>query len=218
MLGLGSAFEWRGELDKALELYQEATTILESVHAENQEDVASGSALCLAYSALGDRLKGNGRVPEAREIFTKQLELAEALSASDPADVSLQELISLSHVQLGDTYRDEWRGPEAMAAFERALEVDERLAALLPDSPSRRALLARDMMRLGTAATISAAGIPVTVVNKVTEGRPHIVDMIKNNEVVLIINTVDEKRKAINDSRSIRTSGLAARVTMYTTV
>jgi len=70
----------------------------------------------------------------------------------------------------------------------------------------------------GTAATITAAGIPVTVVNKVTEGRPHIVDMIKNNEVVLIINTVDEKRKAINDSRSIRTSGLAARVTMYTTV
>ena len=70
----------------------------------------------------------------------------------------------------------------------------------------------------GTAATIAAAGIPVAVVNKVTEGRPHIVDMIKNNEISLIINTVDEKRKAINDSRSIRTSGLAARVTMYTTV
>jgi carbamoyl-phosphate synthase large subunit len=52
----------------------------------------------------------------------------------------------------------------------------------------------------------------------VTEGRPHIVDMIKNNEIALIINTVDEKRQAINDSRSIRTSGLAARVTMYTTI
>jgi carbamoyl-phosphate synthase large subunit len=70
----------------------------------------------------------------------------------------------------------------------------------------------------GTAATISKAGIPVVVVNKVTEGRPHIVDMIKNNEISLIVNTVDEKRKAINDSRSIRTSALAARVTMYTTV
>jgi carbamoyl-phosphate synthase large subunit len=58
----------------------------------------------------------------------------------------------------------------------------------------------------------------VTPVNKVTEGRPHVVDMIKNNEIVLIINTVDEKRKAINDSRSIRTSGLAARVTSYTTI
>ena len=70
----------------------------------------------------------------------------------------------------------------------------------------------------GTAAKISAAGIPVTAVNKVTEGRPHIVDMIKNKEISLIINTVDEKRKAISDSRSIRTSALAARVTMYTTV
>jgi carbamoyl-phosphate synthase large subunit len=70
----------------------------------------------------------------------------------------------------------------------------------------------------GTAATLAAAEIPVTVVNKVTEGRPHIGDMIKNNEIALIINTVDEKRKAINDSRSIRTSAQAARVTIYTTV
>jgi carbamoyl-phosphate synthase large subunit len=70
----------------------------------------------------------------------------------------------------------------------------------------------------GTATAIAAAGIEVRAVNKVTEGRPHVVDMIKNNEIVLIINTVDEKRTAINDSRSIRTSGLAARVTIYTTI
>ncbi|MEI7429642.1 MAG: carbamoyl-phosphate synthase large subunit [Betaproteobacteria bacterium] len=70
----------------------------------------------------------------------------------------------------------------------------------------------------GTAATILAAGIPVATVNKVIEGRPHIVDMIKNKEIALIINTADEKRQAINDSRSIRTSGLSARVTMYTTI
>ena len=70
----------------------------------------------------------------------------------------------------------------------------------------------------GTAQVIGAAGLPVQMANKVTEGRPHMVDMIKNNEIVLIINTVDEKRKAISDSRSIRTSGLAARVTIYTTI
>jgi carbamoyl-phosphate synthase large subunit len=70
----------------------------------------------------------------------------------------------------------------------------------------------------GTAHAIEAAGLPVQSVNKVTEGRPHIVDMIKNNEISLIINTVEEKRLAINDSRSIRTSGLQARVTMYTTI
>ena len=70
----------------------------------------------------------------------------------------------------------------------------------------------------GTAAAIAAAGIPVTTVNKVTEGRPHIVDMIKNDEIALIINTVEEKRKAINDSRVIRVSAQAARVTLYTTI
>ncbi len=70
----------------------------------------------------------------------------------------------------------------------------------------------------GTAAAIAAAGIPVAPVHKVTEGRPHIVDMIKNNEISMIVNTVEEKRSAIADSRSIRVSALAARVTLYTTV
>ncbi|MFA7668089.1 MAG: carbamoyl-phosphate synthase large subunit [Burkholderiaceae bacterium] len=70
----------------------------------------------------------------------------------------------------------------------------------------------------GTAAAIEAAGLPVQMVNKVTEGRPHIVDMIKNGEVALVINTVEERRNAIADSRTIRTQALAARVTYFTTI
>ena len=70
----------------------------------------------------------------------------------------------------------------------------------------------------GTATAIEAAGLPVTSVNKVTEGRPHIVDMIKNNEITFIINTVEEKRSAIADSRSIRTSAMAQKITLYTTI
>ncbi|MDN6886876.1 carbamoyl-phosphate synthase large subunit [Variovorax sp. CAN2819] len=70
----------------------------------------------------------------------------------------------------------------------------------------------------GTAAAISAAGIECATVNKVTEGRPHIVDMIKNNEIALVINTVEERRNAITDSRQIRTSALQARVTTFTTI
>ncbi len=70
----------------------------------------------------------------------------------------------------------------------------------------------------GTAAAIAAAGIPVALVNKVTEGRPHIVDMIKNNEIAMVVNTVEERRNAIADSRAIRTSSLLARVTTYTTI
>jgi carbamoyl-phosphate synthase large subunit len=70
----------------------------------------------------------------------------------------------------------------------------------------------------GTAAAINAAGIACESVNKVTEGRPHVVDMIKNNEIVMVINTVEERRNAIADSRAIRTSALLARVTTFTTI
>jgi carbamoyl-phosphate synthase large subunit len=86
--------------------------------------------------------------------------------------------------------------------------------------------VARDLAELGfsllatrgTAAVITSHGIAVTAVNKVTEGRPHIVDMIKNGEVSFIVNTVEATRTAVSDSRSIRTTALARRVTYYTTV
>jgi carbamoyl-phosphate synthase large subunit len=70
----------------------------------------------------------------------------------------------------------------------------------------------------GTAAAISKAGVPVAVVNKVKDGRPHIGDMIKAGELKLVFTTVDETRTAIADSRHIRTTALANRVTYYTTM
>jgi carbamoyl-phosphate synthase large subunit len=70
----------------------------------------------------------------------------------------------------------------------------------------------------GTAAYLAERGIEVTQVNKVAEGRPHIVDMIKNGEIAMIVNTTDERRASIQDSYSIRRSALQARVTYFTTV
>ncbi|ABM94224.1 carbamoyl-phosphate synthase large subunit [Methylibium petroleiphilum] len=70
----------------------------------------------------------------------------------------------------------------------------------------------------GTAAAISAAGVPVKVVNKVKDGRPHIADMIKAGEIQLVFTTVDETRTAIADSRYIRTAAIANRVSYYTTM
>ncbi|MFI4922522.1 MAG: carbamoyl-phosphate synthase large subunit [Burkholderiales bacterium] len=69
----------------------------------------------------------------------------------------------------------------------------------------------------GTAAVLAAAGIAVAPVNKVAEGRPHIVDMIKNGEIDLIINTVEDMR-AVHDSYSIRRAALQRKVTYYTTL
>ncbi len=68
----------------------------------------------------------------------------------------------------------------------------------------------------GTAETLEAAGIPVTRVNKVAEGRPHIVDRIKDGDIALIFNTT-EGLQSLKDSQSIRASALYGRVPVYTT-
>ncbi len=69
----------------------------------------------------------------------------------------------------------------------------------------------------GTARELIAAGLPVQAVNKVTEGRPHIVDMIKNGEISLIVNTT-EGSQAIADSATIRSNALQHKVTYTTTL
>jgi carbamoyl-phosphate synthase large subunit len=69
----------------------------------------------------------------------------------------------------------------------------------------------------GTCRTITESGIDCSVVNKVKEGRPHIVDMIKNDEFVLIINTTEGKQ-AIIDSASIRRAALQHKVSYTTTI
>ncbi len=69
----------------------------------------------------------------------------------------------------------------------------------------------------GTAKAIVAAGLACKRVNKVREGRPHIVDMIKNDEIDLIVNTT-EGRQATRDSMAIRREAVSRRVTYFTTL
>ncbi len=83
--------------------------------------------------------------------------------------------------------------------------------------------VARDLLELGfslvatrgTARVIKAAGMDVDTINKVVEGRPHVVDMLKNREVDFIVNTTEGKQ-AIADSFAIRRTALQQKV-FYTT-
>ncbi|WP_020506400.1 carbamoyl-phosphate synthase large subunit [Lamprocystis purpurea] len=85
--------------------------------------------------------------------------------------------------------------------------------------------VARDLLALGftlygtsgTAKSVQAAGLPCVIVNKVMEGRPHIVDMIKNSEVTFIVNTT-EGAQAIVDSAEIRRAALQHKVSYTTTI
>ena len=105
--------------------------------------------------------------------------------------------------------------PTSGCAFISVREEDKPFAADL----------ARDLIGLGftvvattgTAKLIEAAGLAVRRVNKVTEGRPHIVDMIKNDEVSLVINTT-EGRQSIADSYPIRRNALQRKIYFTTTL
>ncbi len=91
---------------------------------------------------------------------------------------------------------------------------------------ARSVVLARELHGLGfeivatrgTAAAIAEGGVAVRTINKVKDGRPHIVDMVKGGEIQLVFTTVDETRTAIADSRHIRQAALAHRVTYYTSM
>ncbi|MFN4089798.1 MAG: carbamoyl-phosphate synthase large subunit [Alphaproteobacteria bacterium] len=85
--------------------------------------------------------------------------------------------------------------------------------------PSRRLVEMgfRLLATSGTARTLETAGLPVGRINKVLEGRPHIVDTMKNGEVTLVFNTTDSVQ-AITDSFSLRRTALVNRIPYYTTV
>jgi carbamoyl-phosphate synthase large subunit len=100
-------------------------------------------------------------------------------------------------------------------AFISVRDVDK--TAVVPVAKDLAALGFSLVATAGTAALLEEAGLSVARVNKVAEGRPNIVDMIKNGEIVYVINTT-EGRKAIADSAEIRRSALQHKVPYTTTL
>ncbi|HTP95684.1 MAG TPA: carbamoyl-phosphate synthase large subunit [Burkholderiales bacterium] len=143
-----------------------------------------------ADTILGPEMKSTGEVMGVGETFGEAF-VKSQLAAGDRLPASGRVFISV-------------RNPDKP----RAIEIARGFAALGFQLVATR----------GTAAVLAGAGLSVTPVNKVAEGRPHIVDMIKNGEISLIINTTEGKRSAISDSYSIRHAALQRRITSYTTL
>ncbi len=126
---------------------------------------------------------------------------------------------------VGDTFAEAFLKSQLAAGVK--LPVAGKVFVSVRDADKPRAIeLARLLVDLGfsivatrgTAAALEAAGVAVTPVNKVHEGRPHIVDMMKNEEIALVVNTVQEKRSAIHDSYQIRREALTDQIPTYTTL
>jgi carbamoyl-phosphate synthase large subunit len=143
-----------------------------------------------ADTILGPEMKSTGEVMGVGLTFAEAF-VKSQLASGDDLPASGKVFVSV---------RDEDKP--------RTVEIARKLAALGFSLVATR----------GTAAALAAAGLAVTPVNKVQEGRPHIVDMIKNGEISLIVNTVEEKRVAVRDSYVIRRAALQERVPIFTTL
>jgi len=124
----------------------------------------------------------------------------------------------------GETFAEAYYKSQGMGELNIPLNGTAFISVREADKPEL-AELARNFHSLGfklvatkgTARIIEEAGVPVTPVNKVMEGRPHIVDMLKNDEIDLIVNTT-EGRQAIADSATIRSTALRHNVYCTTTM
>ncbi|WP_037588467.1 carbamoyl-phosphate synthase large subunit [Stenoxybacter acetivorans] len=113
-----------------------------------------------------------------------------------------------------------------LGAGERMPNVGKVFLAVRDEDKPQVLTIARNFQSLGyglcatrgTAAYLAQHDIHVQVVNKVLEGRPHIVDAIKNGEIALVVNTVRSDAQSVKDSHSIRRNALVMRVPLYTTI
>ena len=187
--------------------------------------LAKIAARCMAGSTLAEQGVAQEVVPpyfSVKEAVFPFIKFPGADTILGPEMKSTGEVMGV-----GETFR---RGVRQVAAGRRRPAAASRArcsSACATPTSARVVAIARELAALGFQSGGHARhrrrrwrrpGSTVTPVNKVAEGRPHIVDMIKNGEIALIVNTVEEKRTAVRDSYAIRRAALQQRVTIYTTL
>jgi carbamoyl-phosphate synthase large subunit len=192
------------------------------------QPLAKIAARCMAGQNLPEQQGPDGRAP--REVIPGYFSVKEAVfpfnkfPGVDP--ILGPEMRSTGEVMGAGASFAEAMLKSQLGAGSRLPERGTAVITVKNADKARAVKVAGDLVDLGfqvvatkgTAAAIAAAGIAVKTVNKVMDGRPHIVDMVKAGEIQLVFSTVDETRTAIADSRHIRAAALAHRVTYYTTM
>jgi carbamoyl-phosphate synthase large subunit len=211
-----------------LEVNPRASRTVPFVSKATAQPLAKIAARCMAGQKLADQRGKDGKPP--REVIPPYFSVKEAVFPFNKFP-GVDPILGPEMRSTGEVMGVAYSFGEAM--LKSQLGAGSRLPAkgtvviTVKNNDKDRAIkVAGDLVDLGyqvvatkgTAAAIGAAGVPVKVVNKVKDGRPHIADMIKAGDIQLVFTTVDETRTAIADSRYIRTAALANRVTYYTTM
>ncbi|MEO7337334.1 MAG: ATP-grasp domain-containing protein, partial [Caldimonas sp.] len=211
-----------------LEVNPRASRTVPFVSKATGQPLAKIAARCMVGQSLADQRGKDGRAP--REVVPPYFSVKEAVFPFNKFP-GVDPILGPEMRSTGEVMGTGRSFGEAMLKSQLGAgsKLPTRGAACITvknGDKARAVAVARDLHDLGfslvatkgTAAAIAEAGIPVRAVNKVKDGRPHIVDMVKGGEIQLVFTTVDETRTAIADSRHIRQAALAQRVTYYTSM
>jgi len=206
-----------------LEVNPRASRTVPYVSRATGQPLAKIAARCMA----GKSLAGQGIVGEVVPPYFSVNEAVFPFIKFPGVDTILgPEMKSTGEVMgVGDTFAEAFLKSQLAAGVRLPTSGNVFVSVKNPDKP-RVLDVARTLVSLGfklvatrgTAAALAEAGLPVKAVNKVAEGRPHIVDMMVNDEIALVVNTVEEKRSAIQDSYVIRRAALNGQIPTYTTI
>ena len=211
-----------------LEVNPRASRTVPFVSKATGQPLAKIAARCMVGQKLQDQRHADGKPP--REVIPPYFSVKEAVfpfnkfPGVDP--ILGPEMRSTGEVMgAGRTFGEAMLKSQLGAGSK--LPTSGTVCITVKNGDKARAVVvARDLHALGfsivatkgTAAAIAGGGVPVKAVNKVKDGRPNIVDMVKAGEIQLVFTTVDETRTAIADSRHIRQAALANRITYYTSM
>ncbi|MGF1612542.1 MAG: carbamoyl-phosphate synthase large subunit [Gammaproteobacteria bacterium] len=180
------------------------------------------AARCMVGRSLREQGVTTERIPDyysVKEAIFPFLRFASVDPLLGPEMKSTGEVMGI-----GRTFGEAFAKAQ-LAVGERLPRRGRVLISVRDDDKGESVSIARDLTALGfeiiatrgTAAALAGAGVECAEVNKVTEGRPDIVDMLKNDEITLIVNTTEGKQ-AIADSYTIRRTALQRKVSYTTTM
>ncbi|RZJ13358.1 MAG: carbamoyl-phosphate synthase large subunit [Rubrivivax sp.] len=211
-----------------LEVNPRASRTVPYVSKATGQQLAKIAARCMAGQKLKDQRDRKGRVPA--EVVPPYFSVKEAVFPFNKFP-GVDPILSPEMRSTGEVMGTARTFGEAMlksqiGAGSRLPRSGNVLITVKSGDHARAVAIAKDLHALGfgivatkgTAAAIAEAGVPVKLINKIKDGRPHIVDAVKGGDIQLVFTTVDETRTAIADSRYIRQAALANRVTYYTTM
>ena len=219
---MNTQFAIQGETVYVLEVNPRASRTVPFVSKATGIPLAKVAARCMVGKRLGDQGISKEVIPDyfsVKEAVFPFIKFPGVDTILGPEMKSTGEVMGVGR-NFGEAFAKSQLGagvqlPTGGKAFLSVRDIDKQGIASLAQ---RLVDLGFEIVAThGTAKVLEAAGIEHQPVNKVTEGRPHIVDMIKNDEISLIVNTT-EGRQAIADSYTIRRNALQHKVAYTTTL